>query len=394
MGALRGMTRIIDFVKIALIARILTQASFGLFAIVTTVVGTLEALTQTGVNFAVIHYKLPIAKIYKTLWIINAIRGILLMIIVFLSAALIASFYRSDELYTLLIISSLVPLFKGLQNPATVVFYQKLDLRKEFVFKAVPSIIGAFISIYFAFVTKSALGLVYGLVATSMLETLFSYIVTKNYFFESKFEIKYLKKILGYTKWLTFGSVFSFLINQVDNLFVGRFFNLATLGLYDLAFKLASITYTEITDIISRVLFPTLAKVKSDKKRMQSAYIKTTLFLFIPATIVTLLFLLFPAQILLLSFGDQWISAAPLLQILSIYGFIRTVNGPIGPLFLNLGKTKLLSLTDTLNFFLLIILLVPFSTHWGINGVAWAIVVSYILVQPPQLFHLYKYLRS
>lgn len=393
LGVLRGATRAIDFAKIALLARILEQAAFGLFAVVTTIVNLLETLTQTGLTFAVIHYRLPMKNIYKTLFLINGLRGLLLSLLTAASAGLISSFYKSQELYQLLLIASVIPFLKGVQNPSTILFYQNLQLHKEFIFRIIPAVLGAITSFYFAFITRSAIGLVYGLVISTVVETILSYAIEKHYF-QSKFSFVHLKKMLGYTKWLTFSGTFSYLTNQIDNLFIGRFFNLVTLGLYDLAFKLASITFTEITDLVSRVLFSSLALIKKDKKKMKQVFLQTSFILFIPASIAFIAFYLFPGSILSLAFGDKWVPAAEILQILAIYGFIRTINGPIGPLFLALGKPKVLSITDMLNLVFIIILIIPFASLWQINGVAWAIVVSYILVQPILLYNLYKFMKS
>jgi O-antigen/teichoic acid export membrane protein len=104
--------------------------------------------------------------------------------------------------------------------------------------------------------------------------------------------------------------------------------------------------------------------------------------------------LLFPKEILQLLFGPKWIAAALPLQILSIYGFFRAAIGPGGPLFLSIGKPDVLTKINTLNFILVIIFLYPFAKLFGVNGVAWSMTLSYLLITPIYIYFSVKYFKN
>jgi len=205
---------------------------------------------------------------------------------------------------------------------------------------------------------------------------------------------KYLKKLFSYGKWITAGGLINYLSIQIDNLFIGKIFGTETLGLYDFAFKTANLAFTQITDTISRVAFPLYVKRNKEKKHLQGLFIKNIISVTIPAVLLTIPFLLFPKEILLVLFGEKWLSAAPTLQILSIYGLFRASIGPGGPLFLSVGKPEILTKLSTLNFILLIGLLFPFSKLAGVQGVAMAMTVSYILIFPLYVYQIYRYFRK
>ena len=62
MSAFRGITRIMAFAKIAVLARVLTPSQFGVFGIASLVLVFLEVLTETGINVFLIQSQKDINK--------------------------------------------------------------------------------------------------------------------------------------------------------------------------------------------------------------------------------------------------------------------------------------------------------------------------------------------
>jgi PST family polysaccharide transporter len=67
--------------------------------------------------------------------------------------------------------------------------------------------------------------------------------------------------------------------NQVDNLVVGRWLGAVPLGEYSRAFQLVSVPATLLGDVIDKVLFPTMARVQDDPRRLATAYLEGTALL-------------------------------------------------------------------------------------------------------------------
>ena len=62
VGLFRASTRIMAFVKTALLARILSPSQFGIYGIALIVLGFLETITETGVNVVLVQEKENIEK--------------------------------------------------------------------------------------------------------------------------------------------------------------------------------------------------------------------------------------------------------------------------------------------------------------------------------------------
>lgn len=393
LGLLRFVNQVTVLIKLGILARILTPAEFGLFAIITTLINAMEALTQTGFDYALIYFKGTITKYARTLLYANLARGILISVIIVFLAFPASKFFNNPGLHQLLLVSSIIPILVGLKNPYVILFSKNLDFKKEFLFRFVPIVIGAIASIYFGLIYKNTLGLLYGLVIGSIAELIFSYIIVKADF-SKPFKIKHIKKLFSYGKWLTIGGIVSFLNTQIDTLFVGKFLGVHALGLYDIAFKLANLVTSEVTDTLAKILFPSLSKIQDDPKKVKKYYLYSVIALAIPASIVVLLFVIAPSIILNALLGSEWIDAAPILSILAVYGFMRSVTGPAGPLFLSQGKPKILSLMSILNFSLILILIYPMSQLYGVAGVAMSMALSYGIIALIFAFLVFSFFKK
>jgi O-antigen/teichoic acid export membrane protein len=381
------------FIRLIILARLLTPQDFGIFAIVTTTLNILETLTETGFNYAAIQMQINLQVYGKSLWIVNIVRGLLLAVFTLVISNFIVIFFKIPNIWLLLSIAAAIPLIKGFQNPFTLIFMRDMDFFKDSVYRLVPIVIGSVVTIFLAFLYHNVNSLIFGILSEALSMTAFSFIIIKADFQED-FSLKYIHKLFSYGKWMTLGGISTYLMTQIDNLFVGKFFGTAALGLYDSAFKLANISFTEITDILSRIMFPTYSIIQLEKHRVRWIFIRHTAIVTIPAFFIMIVTFFYADLIIKIILGNQWVKAANLLQILSVYGFVRSFVGPIGPLLLSMGKPKELSIANILNLFLIIVLIYPFSTFWGLKGVAIAVLTSYIITVPYLLYFVWKDFKS
>ena len=81
-GILRASTRIITFIRIIVLARILTPSQFGVFGIASLVLSFLEILTETGINVFLIQEKKAIKYYINDAWLVSILRGILISVFI------------------------------------------------------------------------------------------------------------------------------------------------------------------------------------------------------------------------------------------------------------------------------------------------------------------------
>lgn len=391
VGALRLITRIVSFARIAILARLLSPVQFGVFGIAMLVTALLEVFTETGVNVILVQEKKDIKEYIDSAWIVSIIRGIIISIVIFFSAAFVSGFFRSPDSIFLIQLISIVPLIRGFINPSSVKFQKDLEFHKEFWYRFVIFSFDAIVAIVFAYITKSAISLVFGLLAGVVVEVILSFLVVKP-IPHLHFNKEYVSRIFHRGKWITLSSIFNYLYHNADNIVVGRILGTSSLGLYEMAYKISILPITEIADVVQKVVFPVFTKISEDRERLKKAFTKTLFFVSALSVPLGMLIFLFAKEIVLLLLGDQWISIIPVLRILSIFGVIRAISGSSSALFLSVSKQEYVTIATFVSISGLLVTIIPLVLRFGMLGAGIAALIGTLISFPIFIFYSFKIL--
>lgn len=385
MGGLRASTRVLAFAKIAILARILTPSQFGLFGIALLVLALLETLTETGINIFLIQEKAELKEYNDTAWLVSIIRGVLISGLIFFSAKTTAVFFNSPESYKLLLLIALAPLLRGFINPSIVKYQKELMFNKEFFLKGSIYALDALVAIFLAVTTRSASALVWGMIAGVTFEVLISHLLIKPRP-KLSFERAKLKKVVNRGKWITMAGIFEYLFKEGDDIVVGKLLSSASLGIYQVAYKISTLPITEVADTIIKVTLPVYVKISDQKARLRNAFIKTILVVLAITLPFGLVLYLFPTQVVLILLGSNWLSAVGVLKILAGFGVIRALTITTHPLFLSLKKQNYLTATTLVGITGLAVTIIPLVNSYGIEGAGLSALIGSILAVPLYIY--------
>lgn len=388
-GALRGSTRIIAFLKIAVLARLLTPAQFGLFGIAALVLAFLEILTETGMNVFLIQGEGKIEDYINSAWAVSIIRGMIISAIIVISAPFIASFFKSPDSYRLILLISLVPFLRGFINPAIIKFQKELQFNREFALRFSIFFVDASFAVFFVLITRDASGLVWGLIAGVVLEVILSFILFKPRP-TLAFEFEKVKRVVGRGKWVTAAGVFKYLFEQGDDIVVGRLLSTSSLGLYQIAYKISTLPITEVAQVFSKVTFPVYVKISKDAARLKRAFIKTTTVIALLVIPIGLILFFFPEKVILIILGPNWLEAASTLRVLSVFGVIKAVSDSSYALFMAVKKQEYVTVLTLVSIFGLAVTIIPLVLRFGIVGAAISALIGLSLSIPVVVYYSRK----
>jgi O-antigen/teichoic acid export membrane protein len=383
----------IAFARTAILARILIPAQFGLFGITTLVLAFLEILVETGINVFLIQEKDNIDEYINTAWVVSITRGIIISSVIFLIAKPVSIFFKSPDSLNLLYLMALVPLIRGLINPSVVKFQKELRFKKEFWFKSTIFLFDAGVAVIIALTIRSAISLVWGLIAGAILEVLLSFIYTRP-IPKLRFETVKIKRIISRGKWMTGAGIFQYLFRQGDDAVVGRILGTSSLGLYQVAYRISSLPISEVADVIARVTFPVYMKISKDSKRFKNAFYKTILTVSVLVVPFGLVIFFFSREIILVILGDKWLEAVPVLKVLSIYGVIRAIINPSLTVFLAVKKQELVTLITFISVLGLAVSIVPLVIKFGIVGAGISTIIGSLVSLPFVVYFSWKVLSD
>lgn len=394
IGLLRISTRIIAFVKIFIIARLLSPSQFGLFGIAVLVLSILEVLTEPGINVFFIQKEGKIKKYINSAWVLSIARGFFLGILIFLLIPFTIYFFNisesKEEYESVLKLLALIPFIKGFINPAVIKFLQDLDFKKEFAFRFVVFFVDAGITIISAIINPHPVSLVHGLIAGALVETILSFQLIKP---RPKFlfSMSKAKHILARGKWVTIHGISEFIYKNIDDLFITKALGPYYLGIYQIAYKIAVMPISEVADVFGKVSFPVFANISNRNKNVFRGIItKIVLITFAFLLPIIILVQLYAQQIVIFVLGDQWLPSVLVIKVLIFYSLIKSLMNPILTYILAVKKQEYLAYISLLNMFVMASFLIPLGYRFGVLGVAWSVVISSFFSMP---FGIYLFLK-
>lgn len=341
--AIRIIDRIFYLIRLVILARILAPQDFGLLGIAMLTMLTLETFTQTGFQAALIQKKENIESYLNTAWTTMIIRGIILFSILYFIAPYAADFFKSPEAEPIIQVIGFSFLIQAFTNIGVIYFQKELEFNKQFVYQLSGTLADFIVAVSIALILRNVWALVFGLLAGNLVRFIVSYLVHP-YRPRISFNFDKVKELSGFGKWVLGSSILVFLITQGDDIFVGKLLGVTMLGFYQMAYRISNMPATEITHLITQVTFPAYSKLQSDIPKLKEAYLKVlqvTAFLSFP--IAGLIFALAP-DFTKIFLGEKWMPMVPAIQVLVLWGLIRSLGATTGPVFYSMGNPKIIPL--------------------------------------------------
>ncbi len=393
MTGLRGVVRLLSIVKIAILARILTPAQFGVYGIALLILGLLETLTETGINVFLIQEKSETEDYLNSAWVVSVLRGALIALVILLTIPLTTSFFKSPESSPLLYLVAAVAFVRGFVNPMEVQFQKTLKFKKEFLFQSALFLADAAAAITLGFMTKSESALPLGMLTAAVLEVVLSFVIFRK---KPRFAVEgdKVRKVISAGKWITGAGTFGYLFQNIDNIVVGRVLGTASLGFYQQAYRISTLPVSEVGQIFNKVTFPVFVKISGEKARLKSAYLKTLLLILGVVLPFGLLVILFSKPIILVLLGPSWLPIEPALKVLAVFGVLKSILNSSYSLFLSLKLQKIVMYSELAGIIGIGALILPLTAGFGILGASYAALLGSLLSIPVIIFNYPKIFRN
>jgi O-antigen/teichoic acid export membrane protein len=224
---------------------------------------------------------------------------------------------------------------------------------------------------------KSVWALVIGKITGEIARLIASYILS-SYRPHFEFNLHKFHNLHSFGRWVSGVNIVTYIVTQGDSIIVGRIFGPASLGIYKLGSTIANMPTTEITSVISQVAFPAYAKIQDNLERLRSSFLKTLFFTGILSSLLTSLIYVFIPDFTMVFLGEKWLYIIPIVQILVIAGFVRSLTAIPGPLFQAIGKPHLDTYSQVVRLTGLLIPIYPLCKAFGLIGVAYSVLISIV----------------
>lgn len=381
---------LIQLLQLSILARFLAPTDFGLMAIVMVVIGFSQAFLDMGISNAIIHKQTITSEQLSTLYWLNIFAGFVLFFLVFVASPLVSIFYSEPELSKLIILVGLTFLIQPFGQQFMVLWQKEMRFAEMSKIDIATKLFSLVVSVVFAYLGYGVYALVYGTLAAVTLQTiLFVSMGMKEHRPRRLFRWGDVHDFIGFGVYQMGERTVNYFNSQVDVILIGKLLGTEALGVYNIAKQLIMRPSQIVNPVITKVTFPAMSKVQNDTATLKQVYLQTLNYLSSFNFLVYTIMIVLAPEIVFYLFGSKWMAAVPLVQILSLYGAVRSTGNPIGSLLLAKGKANL-GFFWNLGLLLYIPVGIIFASHWGLIGVAWMLVVLQVSLVIPVWFYLTK----
>ena len=364
---MRWAIRGIGLVSTVILARLLTPDDFGVVAMAMVAVALLEVFTQSGVDLALLRTTEPTREHYNAAWSLEIIQGVLLAIVLFMTAPWVGSHFDDARVTDVIRVLSLRALIGGFQNIGVVNFRRDLAFGREFQFGVFKKLSTFVVTIASALILNNYWALVIGQVVGKVLEVGISYRMSA---YRPRFSLERVGEIWGFSQWLIL-SRFARLVNkQFDRWVVGSVGGAAAMGNYYIATDLASSPSDEIVVPMSRAAFPVYSRLQDDPEQLEDTFIRALSSMTAVTLVMGLGIAVVAEDFVRVVLGERWLSAIPLIPWLGIFGALYGIVHTIDIFLLATGRERQAALLTVGNAALLVPVLLVAGSSGSIVAIA------------------------
>lgn len=165
-------TTALQFIQLAVLARLLSPEDFGLMAMVAVVIGFAAAYADMGISAAIIHRQDATREQLSSLYWLNLLAGLLVYLVVLAMTPAIVALYGEPRISGLMPWITLTFLINPLGTQFQLLLQKSLCFRRLALIEISAALVGASVAVVTARFGQGVFALIWGTLSSNMTSTL------------------------------------------------------------------------------------------------------------------------------------------------------------------------------------------------------------------------------
>ncbi|GAB2528241.1 MOP flippase family protein [Spirosoma aerophilum] len=384
------ISTVCQFGQVAILARLLDPSAFGIVSISTMIISFFTIFTNVGFSNSIISRQENDRKILSTLYILNLLLGLLMFVIIYISAPLIIAYYKEVRLSKVIRLAACYFLIVYIGQIFSFILQKELKFKSVAITDIMGSLVGTTVTIVLAYQNFQELAMIIGQLAMQLTKTILQVAQGIRFFVPVlSFNLKAAKEHLIIGLYSVGDGLLGFTQFNSDNIVIGGLLGVKILGYYTIAYQLAIFPVTKLNPIILQIAHPLFARMKENSDELKKSYLKILdVVSYCNLPLLAGLFITADSVIPLL-YGPGWESAEHLVRIFVFLSLFSCLSNPLFILAYTKGKPKILFYLNLVTLLIKVPLLYVLGHYWQLTGIAVAftlttfinMVFSFIIVQ-------------
>lgn len=259
----------VTFIVSIVLARLLMPEDYGIISLVTVFTTIMQVFVDSGLSTALIQKKNADDLDFSSVFYFNFAVCIILYLIMFLAAPLIADFYDMPELVSIVRVISLTIVISGVKGVQQAYVSRNMLFKRFFYSTLGGTIFSAVLGIIMAYAGFGVWAIVAQQLSNTAIDTLILWLTVK-WRPKKMFSWTRLKGLLSFGWRLLCSSLLDTIYNNLRSLIIGKLYSSADLAYYNEGKKFPNFIVTNINTSIDSVLLPTMSKEQDNKDRVKN----------------------------------------------------------------------------------------------------------------------------
>ncbi|MDQ6596145.1 MOP flippase family protein [Bacillus salipaludis] len=332
----------IQIFQFAILGKIMSISQFGLVGMLTTIVVFAQIVLDLGLGSAVIQKEEVHKRTLSTLFWLNLMMGLGVCLVLFFTSPFLANYFHRKDLTDLIKILAMMFLIAPIGQQSQYLMQKELRFNMLGAIEAAATIISFFTLVILIFMISPIKAFVISQVVLYGLKGILYFICYQRVWRPSLvFDLSECRSFLSFGAFQLFSRIVNRIGSNIDVILIGRFMGAEALGVYNLVYQIVTIPVLKINPIITRVAFPVFSKNQQSHTALNDGFLHMTKLLSL-VTFPLLMGLTAVSNVFIPAiFGEKWMDAVPILQIMSIVGILRVLMNPNGSIILAKGKANI-----------------------------------------------------
>ena len=320
-----------SFVIGIILARLLSPSDFGLIGMLAVFISISNVFIEGGLAKALIQRKDCQDIDFSTAFVSNVGMSLVIYLVLFLSAPLIAAFYDEPILTDITRILSLNFVFGSFNIVQRAKLMANVDFKSLAQINVITTIVSGLVGIMMAYLGAGVWTLV-GQTLCSSIVLLFLFPIYSKWTPSIKFSKNSFCQLFNFGSKLMITGIYSVILNNISTICIGRFYKSSQLGFYTRASQFSEMISSTLYDVMGNVTFPVLSHLQDERDRLIAVYRRS---LFLTAMIIfpiMILCALLARPLVLILLTDKWLPCVVLMQWL----FLARMFTPLSAINMNI----------------------------------------------------------
>ena len=366
-----------QFLYIAIMARILSKADFGLMAIANSFVVFGYIFAESGMGAALVQRRNITNRHINAALQGGIILGLILFVLFFCLSPVIANFFDQQELRSLIRVIALNILIFSLSSVSLGILQREFKFKEKSIITIVSLVISYGFGIFLGIKGWGVWSLIYASLLLSILQAI-GYFIFAKIKISMGFYLQEWKDLFSFGFGIVLLKITNYIGTHGINLAMGKIFTPQMLGVFERSYHIKTLPSLYLGKILDTIMFPAMSEIQDEKENLFKIYQYALGFVNTVLMPLALYLIFFSKEIVLILLGKDWLEAVVPLQIM----FVVLPFSSSGRMADSVIRATGLVYRNAFRKLLFVIVLLISTSYggykFGLNGAAVGVLISFL----------------